>query len=73
MTRVQIELPDEVAVEVQRRAESRGLSVDRFVTELVEREVTHGWPSWFFKDVVGGWQGDLERPEQLPFEVRDEL
>ena len=65
MTQLQIELPDDLAAKVQRAAESRGLSVPRFVTELVEREVGRGWPSWFFEEVVGGWQGDLERPAQL--------
>jgi hypothetical protein len=73
MTRLQIELPDDVASKVQREAASRGLSVPRYVTELVEREVSRGWPLWFFEEVVGGWQGELERPAQLPFEVRDEL
>jgi hypothetical protein len=74
MTRLQIELPDEVAIEVKRRAEDRGLSVTSFVTGLVEREIGKGWPKWFFDEVVGGWQGEPpERPAQLPLEVRDEL
>jgi len=74
MTRLQIELPDEVAVEVKRRAEDRGLSVTSFVIDLVEREIGKGWPKGFFEEVVGGWQGDPpERPTRLPFEVRDEL
>lgn len=74
MTHLQIELPDEVAVEVKRRAEDHGLSVASFVTGLVEREVGKGWPRWFFEEVVGGWQGESpERPSPLPLEVRDEL
>lgn len=74
MTPLQIELPDEVAVEVRRRAEDRGLSVSRFVTEIVEREVGKGWPKGFFEEVVGAWRGeDIERPPQLPLEVREEI
>jgi hypothetical protein len=74
MTQLQIELPDEVVVEVERRAESQGLSVARFVTELVAREVGKGWPKWFFEEVVGGWKGEaLERPAPLPMERREEF
>jgi hypothetical protein len=74
MTQLQIELPDEVAVEVERRAERQGLSVARFVTKLVEREVGKGWPKGFFEEVVGGWKGEpLERPAALTLETREEL
>lgn len=72
MPRMQIELSDEVFVEAKRRAEDRGLSITSFVTGLVEqeiglveRETGKGWPSWFFEEVVGGWQGEFpERPEE---------
>jgi hypothetical protein len=65
MTQLQIELPDEVAIEVKRRAEERGLSVTSFVTGFVEQETGKGWPSWFFEEVVGGWQGEFpEGPEE---------
>jgi hypothetical protein len=74
MTQLQIELPDEVAVEVKRRAEDSGLSVTSFVTGLVEREICKSWPKWFFDEVVGGWQGEPpERPAHLPLEVQDDL
>jgi hypothetical protein len=74
MTPLEIELPDEVAVEVRRRAEDRGLSVSGFVTELVEREVGKGWPEGFFDEVLGGWRGeDIQRPAHLPLEVREEI
>ena len=63
MTSLQIESPDEVAVEVRRLAEDRGLTLSRFVTEIVEREVGKGWPKGFFEEVVGAWRGeDIERP-----------
>jgi hypothetical protein len=33
-----------------------------------------GWQPGFFEEVIGSWEGDpLERPEQLPYEVREEL
>jgi hypothetical protein len=69
MTRLTLELPEEVAAEAQRRAEGRGLSLSRFVADLVQREVHGGWPERFFEEVVGGWKGDpLVRPPQPPLE-----
>lgn len=33
-----------------------------------------GWNPGFFENVVGSWEGNpLERPPQLPFEIREEL
>jgi len=32
-----------------------------------------GLPDYFFQDVVGGWSGDLVRPDQGDFETREEL
>lgn len=66
-------LPDDVAERVKARAAARGLSVSRYLAELVSREVATGWPDGFFETVVGGWQGDLERPPDSELEVRDEL
>ncbi|MEC4896113.1 MAG: hypothetical protein SAL07_11435 [Oscillatoria sp. PMC 1051.18] len=32
------------------------------------------WQPGFFEEVIGSWEGEpLERPEQLPYEVREEL
>lgn len=35
---------------------------------------SRGWNSGFFENVVGSWQGEnIERPDQLPWETREEL
>jgi hypothetical protein len=35
---------------------------------------SRGWHPGFFETVVGSWEGEpLERPSQLPYEVREEL
>jgi hypothetical protein len=74
MTRIQIDLPDKIAVEVERRAEKKGVTAAHYVADLVEREVGRGWPEGFFEKVVGTWQGEpLERPPQPAFEEREEL
>ena len=67
MPLIQLDLPEDVVQEVRRRAETRGVPVNRIVAELVRREVGGGWPAGFFEEVVGGWKGQpLERPPQLP-------
>lgn len=33
-----------------------------------------GWQPRFFEEVIGSWEGEpLKRPEQLPYEIREEL
>jgi hypothetical protein len=35
---------------------------------------SRGWNPGFFETVIGRWEGEpLERPSQLPYEVRDDL
>jgi hypothetical protein len=74
MTHVELEIPDDVASKLRERAEKLGMSVPRYVAEIVRREVAAGWPARFFEDVVGGWKGTpLERPRLGEPEERDEL
>lgn len=68
-----LHLPDAVAEEVRRRAEARGVSVSRYLAELVTREVLGSWPDGFFEKFVGKWEGELERPAQGEFESRERL
>ena len=71
MRRVSLSLPELLAEEVRRRAEARGVSVPRFLSELVEREVGGGWPEGYFERVVGAWKGEpLLRPVQGEHERR---
>lgn len=73
MPQLHLYLPDDVADEVRRRAASRGLTVSRFLVEIVSREVSMGWPPGWFDRVVGGWKGELERPPQGVDAPRQEL
>jgi hypothetical protein len=74
MPQLHLYISKEIAAEVKRRAEAGGMSVSRYLAELVRREVADEWPDGFFDEVVGGWRGEpLERPVQLPLEERDAL
>ena len=74
MPQLHLYVPDDLASEISRRAEARGLSVSRFLAEVVRREVVTGWPEGFFEEVLGGWKGEpLERAPQLEYEQRARL
>lgn len=73
MPQMHLYVPEALAQTVRRRAEERGMSVSRYLAELVREEISEGWEESFFEEVVGGWIGELERPEELESETRDEL
>jgi hypothetical protein len=75
MTPLHCYVPDSLAEQVQRRANQAGLSLSRYLTELIKRDVATetAWPEAYF-DNLGKWEGTrLERPEQPPLEERLEL
>ena len=50
------------------------MSVSRYLADIVSREVGgEGWPEGFFEDVLGGWEGELERSPQGAYEKRERL
>lgn len=64
-------VPDAAADVIRKRAEARGISVSRYLAELVQREVGGGWPEGYFEAVVGKWQGEAPtRPRQGRLETR---
>ena len=73
MTQLSFEVPEPLARRVEEKAGEVHLSVSEYLVKLLEREVGDGWPEGYFENVIGSWQGDLERPEQLEYEKRESL
>jgi hypothetical protein len=74
MAQLHFYVPDDVAAEIRRRAETAGTSTSKFVADLVTREVKGDWPPGFFEEVVGSWEGERPtRPDQGEFEKRRRL
>jgi hypothetical protein len=74
MPQLHFYVPDNIAAELRARAKSRGLSVSKYVAEIVQRSIHPSWPEGYFLDVVGGWQGaPLERARQGELEEREPL
>ena len=74
MPQLHLYVPEGLAAEVARRASARGLSVSRYLAELIQRQVQTAWPKGYFEEVVGAWQGEpLSRPPHGQLELRDGL
>jgi len=74
MPQLHLYVSDEVADKIKDRSQAAGLSVSRYLSEVVAREIGSGWPEGFIEQVAGGWQGELlERPAQGEIEQRETL
>ena len=74
MSQLHLYVPDDLAEEVQRRAEAEGMTVSKYLASVVKRELHSGWPPGFFEEVVGGWVGEpLRRGPQGGYEDREDL
>lgn len=75
MAQLHCYVPEEIAQQAQHRATQSGLSLSRYLAELVKRDtgVSASWPEGYF-DIFGKWEGaPLNRPAQLTLEERLEI
>jgi hypothetical protein len=49
------------------------MSVSKYLAMVVSREITDDWPDGYWDRVIGAWHGELERPVQGEYELREEL
>ncbi len=74
MAQLHCYVPDDIAAQLQEKAEQAHLSVSKYLAELVKKEMTHEWPEGYFEQVFGQWEGEpLQRPPQGEYEKRLEL
>ena len=74
MAQLHFYVAQEIEDELRRRARLEGLSLSRYLAELVQRQIASGWPDGYFEEVAGGWNGPaLERGDQGTAEARDAL
>lgn len=66
MTQLHCYVPEEIARQAQRRADQSGLSLSRYLAELVKRDaqVSNGWPEGYFDLFVPIKGAELKRPPQ---------
>jgi hypothetical protein len=74
MPQLHLYVPEPIAAAIKRQADASGLSVSGYLGQIVTRQVQEGWPTRFFEEVVGGWQGEpLVRHPQGRYEERERL
>ncbi len=62
---------EDVASQLQQKAERAHLSVSRYLALLIQKDIGTEWPEGYF-DLFGSWEGEvLERPEQGEYELRE--
>lgn len=75
MAQLHCYVPEDIARQAQRKASQAGLSLSRYVAELVKRDTgaSANWPEGYF-DLFGTWAGEpLQRPPQGKHEERETL
>lgn len=72
MPQLHLYVNDELAERIRRAADETGLSVSRYLADVIRREVVTEWPDDYFEAVIGGWVGEpLERSPQGTAETRE--
>ena len=74
MPQLHLYVPDTTAQLLKRRAEERGMTLSKYLAEVVRKETDNEeWPGGFFENVLGAWEGKIERPSQGLYEEREDL
>jgi len=74
MAQIHCYIPDDLASQLGKKAEKKHLSVSKYLAGLVRKDISSGWPSGYFEQVFGGWEGEaLQRPDQGGYEQRERL
>ena len=74
MPQLHLYVPDTTAELLKRQAEERGLTLSKYLAEVVKKEAdAEEWPADYFEHVLGAWEGELQRPPQGLYEEREDL
>ena len=64
---------EEVATQLQYKAEQLHLSVSKYLALLIQKDIGKQWPAGYFA-LFGSWEREaLQRPEQGEYELREVL
>lgn len=67
MPQIHLSVDQRTATELAARAAAKGLSLSRYLADLVRCEVAADWPNGYLRAVVGSCADDpLEPPEDPP-------
>lgn len=73
MAQLHCYVPEDLAAKVKQKAKHAQMSVSKYLSYLIKKEVETGWPDNYF-DIFGTWEGPpLKRAKQGTVEERMEL
>lgn len=80
-TQLQCDIPTETAARLQKKAEEMNLSVSKYITQLLQKDLRtdeelakdNGWPEGFFDLYESTQDAPLERPNQGEHQAREPL
>lgn len=64
MPQLHLYVSTELSEALRRKAKAQGISVSKYLAELVKREVGLDWPE-HYEELLGGWQGELPKRPQV--------
>ena len=74
MPQFHLYVKESLAKYIKKQADSKGMSVSKYLAEIVKKDAETGWPEDFFSEVIGGWKGEpLRRARQGEFEKREDI
>lgn len=59
MPQLHLYVSEEIAIKVREKAREKNMTVSRYLTEIVKREIGKGWPEGYFERVCGKWEGEF--------------
>lgn len=65
-------VPEELAAQLQEKAERVHLSVSKYLALLIQKDIGSQWPDDYF-ELFGSWEGEFQRPDQGELEQREVL
>ena len=66
-------VPDDLAKQVQKKANQAHLSASKYLAMLIKKDIGDQWPEGYF-DLYGSWEGEvIQRPDQGDLAERDVL
>ncbi|TXH67223.1 MAG: hypothetical protein E6Q83_18260 [Thiothrix sp.] len=65
-------VPEDMAAQLQQKAERLHLSVSKYLALLIQKDIGNQWPEDYF-ELFGSWEGEFVRPDQGKLEQREVL
>ena len=70
MPQLHVYVAPEIADEIGKRAQRAGVSVSKFLADVVASALQPTWPAGYFEWVIGAWSGPApQRPADAPAAV----